>query len=57
MKCKERYDSESMNGFKHWLRRIHGFRESVIARNKKKNKSREFSRGNESSNRDKREEG
>ena len=38
MKCKEsvRYDSEAVKSFEHWLKRIHGFREAVIARNKKK---------------------
>ena len=37
VKCKEgvRYDSEAVKSFEHWLKRISGFREAVIARNKK----------------------
>ena len=37
VKCKEsvRYDSEAVKSFEHWLRRINGFSESVIARNNK----------------------
>ena len=37
VKCKEgiRYDSEAVERFEHWLRRINEFRESVITRNKK----------------------
>ena len=53
MKCKEDvgYDSEAVKSFEQWLRRINEFRESVVARNTKK--YRKFSRGNESSKRDK----
>ena len=38
VKCKRegvRYDPEVVKSFEHWLRRINGFREKVIARNKK----------------------
>ena len=36
VKCRDdRYDSEVVKSFEHWLRRINGFREKVIARNKK----------------------
>ena len=37
VKCRDgvRYDSQVVKSFEHWLRRINGFREKVIARNKK----------------------
>ena len=38
VKCRGegvRYDPEVVKSFEHWLRRINGFREKVIARNKK----------------------